>query len=697
MKNGSRRLLGLLLTMILAVSLVPGTVFAATVVDSGYCGGERDGTNLSWTLDSDGVLTISGTGRMLDGEEGQTKSGSIVGIPWIDRREDIQSVTVLEGVTYIGDYAFSCLPNLEQVNLSEGIQEIGDLAFNGDTSLPNITLPNSVTTMGRAVFGYCSILSDVHLSENLSTISDATFYESPSLDHLIIPSKVTTIERDAFWNCTGLTEVELSDNLQSIGNGAFQLCYNLSKIEFPDGLVSIGNNAFKQCSNLSSIVLPDSVKEIGKYAFSGCHACKTIVLPSGLSEIGHGAFEGCSANKIKIPESVTYIGQDALACMNLSSVKLPDTIEIIGNGAFGQDARNDTGIPRIMIPASVKKIGTHQFSTGNMDVYFTRDVYFRGDAPEVSYINSDAEDPGITNLKPFDRFYTDLITLHCIKGTKGWTEEPWTDYQIVWHDPDTVFFVYFDTLGDTPDPACIVVNQGDSYGELPKPVKKHDSFLGWFTSPVGGEEINAETIVNLMEDQILYAHWISGSTYTVSFNANGGTGTTPKATVIKGQPFTLPPNGFKAPSGQQFKAWKIGTKQYHPGAKYIFTNNTIVTALWEDIPGHKDAYNIGPLTILDPSGAPLTAIPAGPFQVTVPVTKQLADSNALVFVAAYTADGQYKGLMYVALKNATEGATVEVTLPVENPSKDISTLKAFAVPSFQDMTPLGPASVFPAA
>jgi hypothetical protein len=41
-------------------------VEAAEIIDRGYCGGEGDGTNLTWTLDSDGVLVIEGQGRMRD-------------------------------------------------------------------------------------------------------------------------------------------------------------------------------------------------------------------------------------------------------------------------------------------------------------------------------------------------------------------------------------------------------------------------------------------------------------------------------------------------------------------------------------------------------------------------------------------------------------------------------------------------------
>ena len=121
---------------------------------------------------------------------------------------------------------------------------------------------------------------------------------------------------------------------------------------------------------------------------------------------------------------------------------------------------------------------------------------------------------------------------------------------------------------------------------------------------------------------------------------------------------------------------------------------------WEDASDlpyeEEDPYQIGPLTVRNTAGNPLSAIPSGPFLVTVPLTRQTTDSDALVLVAAYTADGKYQSLMYVAIRNATKGATVEVTLPVENAAKDIVSLKAFAVPSFQDMTPMSPAGAFPA-
>ena len=73
------------------------------------------------------------------------------------------------------------------------------------------------------------------------------------------------------------------------------------------------------------------------------------------------------------------------------------------------------------------------------------------------------------------------------------------------------------------------------------------------------------------------------TTYTVSFNANGGTGTMADVTDISGE-YTLPANGFTAPAGRQFKAWSVGGVEKAVGDKITVTANTTVTAVWENTP-----------------------------------------------------------------------------------------------------------------
>lgn len=105
MRNAARRTrsLHLLLTgslLLLLLCLLPGPAQAAEGVSSGFCGGEGDGTNLTWTLDSEGTLTISGRGEM-------AAYASAAKQPWYSDRSSLKTLVIESGVTSIGNYAFS--------------------------------------------------------------------------------------------------------------------------------------------------------------------------------------------------------------------------------------------------------------------------------------------------------------------------------------------------------------------------------------------------------------------------------------------------------------------------------------------------------------------------------------------------------------------------------------------------------------
>ena len=108
-------------------------------------------------------------------------------------------------------------------------------------------------------------------------------------------------------------------------------------------------------------------------------------------------------------------------------------------------------------------------------------------------------------------------------------------------------------------------------------------FKGWATSASGA--VITGTSITVTADTTLYAIWepIPVTTYTVSFNANGGSGTMADVTNVSGE-YTLPDNGFTAPDGKQFKAWSVGGVEKAVGAKITVTADTTVTAVWEDIP-----------------------------------------------------------------------------------------------------------------
>ena len=105
--------------------------------------GEIDG--LSWTIDEEGVLTISGEAEIADYIDASET-------PWFAYQEMVTSIVIEEGVTAIGDYAFCSMTNLESVEIASTVTRIGDRAFYDCTGLEELTIPAAVTELGELCF-----------------------------------------------------------------------------------------------------------------------------------------------------------------------------------------------------------------------------------------------------------------------------------------------------------------------------------------------------------------------------------------------------------------------------------------------------------------------------------------------------------------------------------------------------------------
>ena len=93
-----KRFLGTLLCLCMLLTLLPVNALAAETVSSGSCG-----SNLTWELDSDGTLTISGTGEMRDYYH---EIWGYRNRPWGGNCSDIKRIIIEKGVTGIGSAAF---------------------------------------------------------------------------------------------------------------------------------------------------------------------------------------------------------------------------------------------------------------------------------------------------------------------------------------------------------------------------------------------------------------------------------------------------------------------------------------------------------------------------------------------------------------------------------------------------------------
>ena len=119
-----KRLLSFVLAVLMIASLLPAAVLAADIVDSGTCGAEGDGSNLTWMLDSKGALTIRGTGEMA--HYGKNYRDACLRAPW---PKDIKTVTIENGVTSIGGYAFYSCEELAAITIPDSVTSIGMSAF----------------------------------------------------------------------------------------------------------------------------------------------------------------------------------------------------------------------------------------------------------------------------------------------------------------------------------------------------------------------------------------------------------------------------------------------------------------------------------------------------------------------------------------------------------------------------------------
>ena len=246
-----------------------------TIVASGTCG-----DNLTWKLDDEGTLTISGKGAM-------TEWVNIDSAPWKTYSNTINKVVIQPGVTSIGKNAFSLCTNLESITIPKSVTSIGWGAFQECGSLKSITIPEGVTSIGWKAFKGCSRLMSITIPEGVTSIGDS-----------------------AFEDCRGLTSISLPESVIKIGNYAFKSTALTGKFVIPSGVTKIGDGLFENCQKLTEVVIPDGITFIGPYAFKYT-GITSFVIPDGIRTINVDTFYGTRLDRITIPVSVTAINPSA--------------------------------------------------------------------------------------------------------------------------------------------------------------------------------------------------------------------------------------------------------------------------------------------------------------------------------------------------------------------------------------------------
>lgn len=369
------------LTLILGLGLRA----EATEVRSGTLG---DNNEISWAYDGAGTLTIDGTGAMPD--------FSTTNMPWYRHRNTMTTVTIGEGITYIGKNAFNGFSALSTVTIEGNGCELGISAFSKNAALTTLNASNGIGNVGENAFYECSSLASVTFADTAETIGRYAFYKCKALTSVTIPEGIKKVDTYAFQYCEGLTTLVVESEEATLASYSFQYTPKLVDVTIPrtvtfennifsasgyadyfgssnnqvfwkieDGVLriygegSIGPKttdeikltvteiiieegitsavSFEGFSGVTKVTIPETVKEIGSAAFRGCTGLKEINLPSGLEKIGYYAFQNTTGlESLTVPENVTEVGTGMIRGSGIKELVLKADIEYNDSYTFDE-------------------------------------------------------------------------------------------------------------------------------------------------------------------------------------------------------------------------------------------------------------------------------------------------------------------------------------------------------------------------
>ena len=242
--------------------------------------------------------------------------------------EPVTSLIIPDGVTSIGDYAFSNCTGLTNVTIGNNVTSIGNYAFYNTSWYNN--QPDGLVYAGKVAYGYKGTMpsnTSIVIKDGTLGIASSAFDGCSGLTSITIPNSVTNIGDSAFDGCKGLTSITIPISVTSIGSGVFSGCTGLTSITIPDSVTSIGYRAFYNCSGLTSVTTGNGVTSIGSSAFNGCTGLTSITIPDSVTSIGSNAFRNCSRlTRVTIGNNVTSIGSSAFnGCSRLSIINFNGT------------------------------------------------------------------------------------------------------------------------------------------------------------------------------------------------------------------------------------------------------------------------------------------------------------------------------------------------------------------------------------
>ena len=488
---------------------------------------------------------------------------------------------------------------VRNVELDNTLTEIPEGAFRKCRYLESIVIPNGVTKLGNLAFAGCDNLKSVTFQGTLSQLGASAFCDCPYLSEIEIPEGVTTIEKSTFYNCRRLTRVVLPSSIKSIQSNAFMDCVSLKEIHIPKNVTTIESSAFSACHSLKKVFLPRKITAIKNNAFYDCFDLETVYY-SGTEASKKNISIGTSNEQLS--NATWYYGY-AVAFNANGGLGVP-------NSQF-KETNKDLVLSTVTpMRAGYEFVGWATTSTGEVE-YLPGDNYTKNSDVILyavwkpnTYIVTFNANGGSGAPAQMSKTHGESIALHTeIPIREGYSFSGWStasageveylpgdsyvkDADIVLYavwKPNT-YVVTFDANGGSGAPAQMSKTHDESLTlSLEIPTREGYTFLGWSTTNDGEVEYDAGSTYEANAPVVLFAVWTKNK-YTVSFDANGGTGAPENQTKIYDEELVLS-NVKPVREGYTFLGWstsKDGEIDCFPGGVYSDNASVQLYATWAE-------------------------------------------------------------------------------------------------------------------
>lgn len=382
---------------------VENTCSASYEIMMGKCGQDAE-----WSFnDETGLLLIKGSGAMTDYSFPSDSNNPARLSPWHELNEKITSICIEEGISHIGNSAFTGCTSLKSASLPDTMLSIGDNSFYGCTSIESVNIPANVITISNRAFLDCTSLKEISFPPSLNSIGIASFYNCSSLVKAEFSEGLKELYDKAFSNCESLTSVTLPKSLTYIADDALGLklipdgdMYDYIKYEnfringyersaaqkyakdwgFPFNIIdpqpvipefaegSCGNGITWEFSKDNGTLSIKGSGNIPDYSSKDAippwqdlsSAITSVEIGDNVAAIGAYSFKGMDKlRNVVLPDTLQTIGKAAFAeCILLETADIPESVRTIEDSAFS-DCEN---LKELKLKEGIKNIGTYSFS-----------------------------------------------------------------------------------------------------------------------------------------------------------------------------------------------------------------------------------------------------------------------------------------------------------------------------------------------